>query len=261
MVAIDESADSLQALNEVTAMMNKKTDSLYLLTVVELITQRYAFTISQYPVLTETQAILEKEARARLKRIGHKCLAQGIKTYALLATAVHMGEMICKAAERKEIDILALGRRGLGSFARFLLGSTSRYCLENAVCNVFVVKEGIAPSEIHDDKKLVLEAEEKERERRIEEEEKLEEKILQTHEKNRKLSAELEEEERSRRIKESTIDKTAQENATKMASQVHHAVLDEKETLKKLKLEGKNQENLHSKFDVEIFNDESILNI
>jgi hypothetical protein len=77
MVALDDSADSQQALKDVLFMMDKKKDTLYLIAVVEQVAQRYAFTLAQYPILAETQVALEKEARNRLKRVGSRCLDDG----------------------------------------------------------------------------------------------------------------------------------------------------------------------------------------
>lgn len=34
------------------------------------------------------------------------------------------------------------------------MGSTSKYCVENANCNVLVIKGEWGPQEIHDDKKV-----------------------------------------------------------------------------------------------------------
>ena len=74
----------------------------------------------------------------------------------MMSTAVHSGDMICKAAEQKEVDILVVGRRGVGKFERMITGSTSQYVLEHAHCNVFVVKSEISAPELHSSKRDVL---------------------------------------------------------------------------------------------------------
>lgn len=46
--------------------------------------------------------------------------------------------------EKLKVDILLLGRRSgvsLGSVRRMILGSNSKYCVENAKCTVIVKKE------------------------------------------------------------------------------------------------------------------------
>ncbi len=52
----------------------------------------------------------------------------------------HIGAMICKAVQDKSIDFLVMGRRGMNRFSRLIAGSNSRYCMENADCNVIIVK-------------------------------------------------------------------------------------------------------------------------
>lgn len=98
-----------------------------------------------------------------------------------------------------------MGRRGMGTIARLLLGSVSRYVLENAPCDVVVVKSTVGPEVAHDTtKEAVKRAEEVERARRIESLKQEE----QDEQKRRHFQSELdrnvarlaEEEERRRRL-------------------------------------------------------------
>src|SRR5687767_7156328 len=82
---------------------------------------------------------------------------------------MHIGDMICHAAEQKGADFLVLGRRGLGRFERMMIGSTSNYCLENAKCNVLIAKSELSAPELHSSKQEVIRLEEAERLRRIKE--------------------------------------------------------------------------------------------
>ncbi len=76
--------------------------------------------------------------------------------------------------------------------SRLLIGSTSKYCLEHASCNVLVMKSPIAQAELHADKKTVIQEEENERARRIAEEEAIEHNILRTSAEHRQLAAQAE---------------------------------------------------------------------
>lgn len=49
-----------------------------------------------------------------------------------------------------------LGSRGLSALGGLIFGSTSRYVVENAVCDVLVVKKETFPSEQHDNKRTVI---------------------------------------------------------------------------------------------------------
>lgn len=73
------------------------------------------------------------------------------------------GNLICKAVKNYNIHHVVLGRRSLGGVQRFLVGSTSKYVVENAECNVIVVKNPVGPEEEHADKKALIAAEEEER--------------------------------------------------------------------------------------------------
>jgi hypothetical protein len=60
-----------------------------------------------------------------------------------------------------------MGRRGLGKIERVFVGSTSKYCLEHAHCNVLIVKSKIEPTEVHTSLIQSTRVEEKERQRRL----------------------------------------------------------------------------------------------
>ena len=95
----------------------------------------------------------------------------------------------------------------MGTLKRLLLGSVSRYVLENASCDVIVVKGDYGPAEIHDStKEQAKAAEEQERQRRLAEEKSLDE----LNRKNERFKSDLdrniarlaEEKERQRRVEE-----------------------------------------------------------
>jgi hypothetical protein len=130
-----------------------------------------------------------------LTRYADKCDRLGIEHHAILGVAEHVGTLVCQAVAEKGIDLVVLGRRKFGSFERLFAGSTSRYCLENCVCNVLVVKDDL-PQEVHADIAEVVEATERERQRRIRQEE-----IVEVHSDLGQVRK-LEEQERQRRILE-----------------------------------------------------------
>ena len=66
-------------------------------------------------------------------------------------TAPHVGELICRAVDRKHIDIMVMGRRGLSNIIRIVMGSVSRYCMEQSNCHVLVIKEDIEEAKLKED--------------------------------------------------------------------------------------------------------------
>ncbi|CAO2190471.1 unnamed protein product [Urochloa humidicola] len=78
-----------------------------------------------------TQALLDKA-----KAI---CAEHGVP----VETIVEVGdakEMICEAAEKKNVDLLVLGSHSRGPIQRLFLGSVSNYCVHHCKCPVLVVK-------------------------------------------------------------------------------------------------------------------------
>ncbi|WP_406690225.1 universal stress protein [Saccharopolyspora sp. ID03-671] len=51
----------------------------------------------------------------------------------------HPAEVILDQAATA--DLLVVGHRGTGTFARALIGSTARYCIDHAACPVVVIRE------------------------------------------------------------------------------------------------------------------------
>lgn len=51
------------------------------------------------------------------------------------------GKVIVETAEQRKADVIFVGRRGMNAAKRLFLGSTSKYVVENAPCNVFVIRE------------------------------------------------------------------------------------------------------------------------
>lgn len=49
--------------------------------------------------------------------------------------------MICKIAEKRNVDMIIVVRRSMNTVSRLFIGSTSRYVVEHANCNVLVAKE------------------------------------------------------------------------------------------------------------------------
>jgi len=146
--------------------------------------------------------VADEKARKVLVHYGHKAQEAGVKFKMMKGTNSNPGELICKAIENYGIDNCVLGRRGLGSFERFFAGSTSRYVMENAECDVIIVKRQFGPAEEHgsyDLKARVIQAEEHERLRRLEEAEEIPE---IEHDVTIDEIKEAEETERARRVKE-----------------------------------------------------------
>jgi len=128
-------------------MMNVHRDTLYIISIVEDISVYGATPYSPHTIPGMTD-VLERHSRAILREYYQICTNSNIKPRLLLGISKHIGAAICHAIDVKGIHTLVIGKRGIGKIARLILGSTSEYCLENANCNVVIVKKEFTPKDI-----------------------------------------------------------------------------------------------------------------
>jgi len=81
-----------------------------------------------------------KESRQLMEKFTKKC-QEAKADFKLLKTESHHspGQIICNIAEENKADVIVLGQRGLSTFSRALLGSTSDYVLHHSKKTVIVV--------------------------------------------------------------------------------------------------------------------------
>jgi len=200
LVAVDDSDYAHWAFNYAVALM-KPNDQLFLMHVAEEPATLFVGYASSSLIDTLSK-VADEKARKILVHYGHKAQKAGLKFKMMKGTNSNPGELICKAIDNYHVDTCVIGRRGLGNFERFFTGSTSRYVMENADCDVIIVKRPFGPAEEHgstDLKAQVIQAEEHERLRRIEE---ADEKPEIEHDTTLDEVKAAEEAERARRVKE-----------------------------------------------------------
>jgi len=215
MVAVDDSNQSSYAFNYATQFMDKALDHLFLFNVHDEPTIVYGGYATP-ELLTSLHDVEEKRSKKILVHYGLKAKELGIKYTMMKGSAANAGELICKAVKQYSIHNVVTGRRDMGEVKRFFVGSTSKYIVENAECNVIVVKIPVGPEEEHSDKSKTILAEESERIRRINEEEderKKEEELRKAELEKVKLE---EEKERAERIASQ-----AQFNKDKLDKYIH----------------------------------------
>jgi len=200
LVPLDDSIWASYAFNYATLYMNKQQDHLYLLNVCESSSATYIGYATSM-MLSSMHEVEDKKARKILVHYGHKAKILGIHYTMMKGTDSDPGSLICKIANTYKVHTIVMGRRSMGAIERFFVGSNSKHVVENAECNVIVVKSPVGPEEEHDDKRVVILKEEEERIRRMsqgsdQQEDKSERKkaLEKVHQ--------LEEEERKRRMEE-----------------------------------------------------------
>ncbi|KYR01808.1 hypothetical protein DLAC_01821 [Tieghemostelium lacteum] len=141
MIAV-ESSDIEHTLNEVVShIFNKQNDHLFFITIVEDITNFPSSPMSTV-FIADSMKIIERKHKDILIECCNKAQGLGLSNIkALLGHGSNAGDHICKAAKEKQIDYLVVGRRSMGSIKRIFMGSTSKYILEHAPCNVICIKD------------------------------------------------------------------------------------------------------------------------
>jgi len=199
LVAIDETEEASFAFTYAVSKM-KESDHLYLMNVHDEPTIIYAgYTTAE--VLSSLNAAQEKKAKKILVHFGHRAKDAGVKNFTLMKGASsNAGELLCKAVKQYNIHTVVVGRRTLSGVRRFFVGSTSQYVVENAECTVVVAKMQCNENEEHADKSKVIQLEEEERIRRVQENIKID--AISKDPQALKAVLAAEEKERARRMEE-----------------------------------------------------------
>ncbi|XP_011094182.1 uncharacterized protein LOC105173950 [Sesamum indicum] len=165
MVAMDESDESFYALHWVLNNLfspgivatetqthyhhddSNSNNTMNMLTLIHVMEPfpHYVFPGMQavFPTTSVIQSVnkaQEETASAMLTQALHMCAQRMVKA----KTCILEGdpkEMICDVAEQMQIDLIAIGSRGLGKIKRAFMGSVSDYVTHHAKCPVLVIKQ------------------------------------------------------------------------------------------------------------------------
>jgi len=159
MVAIDGSASSKSAFFSALNFIKSPSDKISLLTVVELPEDPFFFPVEAEDIYKDKLIL---EASKMLTDYHEFCKSKKINSRKVIVTSLHsVGDMICLAVEKFQVEVLFIGRRGLGSLKRLFIGSNSSYCVDNAKSSVLVVKEGLHPKELQEEFEIYCKSAEK----------------------------------------------------------------------------------------------------
>jgi len=168
MVAVDSSENSKIAFWTAVQMAQSSAAHLYILNVVE---EPQAAGPFVYSSKLEDSLIEDAKQASRelLLSLGKVAKELKVDYTALSVICTHNGvpQTIVQQAAAKCVDFIVLGKRDISKIRQLLLGSVSSNVIEHANCNVVIAKGSVGPEEEHVDKRLVIQAEEAERERRV----------------------------------------------------------------------------------------------
>ncbi|WP_086331353.1 universal stress protein [Candidatus Enterococcus mansonii] len=139
LVAVDGSDKAEKAYQEAVKIAKRNDATLHILYVIEETANYYGeLTISMGSVMEELRTREEAEMKRR-KDEAHAGGLDNVVTYVMYGYAK---SLIADFTESKEpIDLIVMGRTGLNSFERLLVGSTTSYVVNHAKANVLVVNK------------------------------------------------------------------------------------------------------------------------
>ncbi|TJX13781.1 universal stress protein [Tissierella creatinini] len=137
LIAVDGSENSKKALLKAKEIAQLKSSDVYILTVIENL-KGNPYTVSQdyQNETTKTNIQRGEEILEEAKEIFKDYPGKVEADYRVGDVA----DKIIEIAEEKEIDLIVMGRRGLGTLSRAFLGSISNKVLNNVTNSVLIVK-------------------------------------------------------------------------------------------------------------------------
>ena len=83
----------------------------------------------------------EEKAKNIIKDVERELKTEDIAYHLDLVLGSNAAKILTTMAKQENIDLIIVGRRGLGGKVSMLLGSVSKKVVANAYCNVLVVKD------------------------------------------------------------------------------------------------------------------------
>ena len=114
----------------------KPNDTCLLLNVMNLKAPTYAHDIAR-------NDRLKQESKEKLTNYCKQAQERGLNYVTHLTVLGDPSKQICKIAEKENIDVIVMGRRGMSQLKRMLTGSVSQFVLSNAPCAVCLMGAGV----------------------------------------------------------------------------------------------------------------------
>jgi len=139
MVCIDGSESSKKAFKAVCKFVNKEIDHLFIFMGEEDLMQVSSFPLVIPEYVVSLQEREDQRCKEILRQYGAEAKSLNI-AHTLILGHGNVKELMIKEVDEKQIDFLVMGRRGLGKFERFFVGSNTKYALENVNCSLIIIK-------------------------------------------------------------------------------------------------------------------------
>ena len=133
LVAVDSSEQARRAFQEAVEVTRRNDAHLYIL----IVSDTNHLGAEPYAV----DHIVKQAYKAASAVVGslEELLPEDISFTSIIDDGNPKAQIVAYAEEEK-IDLILMGATGTGTFSRLLLGSTTAYVVNNAPCNVMVVR-------------------------------------------------------------------------------------------------------------------------
>ncbi|KAG6764203.1 hypothetical protein POTOM_031662 [Populus tomentosa] len=142
MVVIDESECSYRALKWVLDNLEESIKNLPLVIFAAQPPPNCNYVVSSafaMDLFNSVQQQNKKVALGILEKAKRICASKGV-TVEAITEAGYPKEVICDAVQKCGVNLLVIGDEANGNIKRALLGCVSSYCVQNAKCQVLLVR-------------------------------------------------------------------------------------------------------------------------
>lgn len=142
MVGIDGSDQSMAALHRAISLAQSMDASLLLVTVVD--SRALAMAISNtggYVMAPNMREELMRQADETMDKFVAEVQKSGVSFERKVFTGDHKVELAESIPKEENIDAIVIGATGQTRMERVFIGSTASYIMNNATCDVVIVKQ------------------------------------------------------------------------------------------------------------------------
>ncbi len=140
LVALDGSEYSKYALDYVLDLLDKSKWKLILLHVIPSLEEFGIESVAPPSLVVKLMEELKANAKKIIEEGERKARERGFEVEGMIREG-HVGKTIVQVAEELDVDLVAMGTRGLSGIKALILGSVARYVSNHAHCPVLVVRK------------------------------------------------------------------------------------------------------------------------
>lgn len=148
LVPVDGSSYSMEGIRIASDYVRTRIASIYLMTVIPFVADMdLELSASDRDRLLESMKLRGHDVLEKAKTALESYGAHYIRT--VLALSTSPAHEIVTFAEKELIDLIVIASRGLGSGARFFLGSVASTVVKHSPCCVYVVRGPVWANDTH----------------------------------------------------------------------------------------------------------------